>query len=270
MADTFLIAEATPDGTFYEWSGPSGAQEDVVLVHGVGLDHEMWDEQVPMLRQQYRVLRYDMLGHGRSQARTVRGIGSFVDQLDDLLGYLEIDRIHLVGLSMGGVVAQGFAGRFAERLRTLILMNTLYRRSEQELTGMRARLALTREQGLAPIAEAAIARWFNPEFQHLYPDRVQAVREKMLSNRIEPYIAAYAALVDADGEINDVLKRVACPTLVVTGEKDPGSTPAMARRMVADLPAGELAILEGLHHLTPVEAPGLVNQILLEFLSAHS
>ena len=111
--------------------------------------------------------------------------GTFIDQLKDLLAYLEIDRCHLAGLSMGGVVAQGFARTEHDRLKTLILMNTVYRRTEAELLGMRARLELTREEGLKPIADAAIARWFDPHFQKAYPERIETIRRKMLSNQFE-------------------------------------------------------------------------------------
>ncbi|NBP95358.1 MAG: hypothetical protein EBZ14_07000 [Gammaproteobacteria bacterium] len=151
----------------------------------------------------------------------------------------------------------------------MILMNTVYRRDTTELTGMRSRLALTREQGLGPVADAALSRWFDSAFRAAFPERVAIIRQKMLSNRLEPYIAAYSALIDADTIIQDALTQVTCPTLVIAGEHDPGSTPDIARRMVADLRQGELLILPGLHHLTPWEAPELVSETILDFLEAH-
>ncbi|MGB1682582.1 MAG: alpha/beta fold hydrolase [Arenicellales bacterium] len=259
----------TPAGTAYDISGQGPPGDTLVLIHGVGLDRTMWDLQMAALSSRYRVIRYDLIGHGRSAERAVSDIGTFIDQLRELLESLGVDRFHLVGLSMGGVIAQGFAGHHGDQLKTMILMNTVYRREPSELAGMRARLALTREEGLGPVVDAAIARWFDDAFQAQFPQRVQAIREKMLANRLEPYIAAYAALVDADTIIRDALTQVHCPTLVIAGEHDPGSTPEIARRMVADLPNGELLIMAGLHHLTPWEAPDLIGEKIIQFIEAN-
>ncbi|MGA0381074.1 MAG: alpha/beta fold hydrolase [Arenicellales bacterium] len=261
--------DITPEGTAYDVSGPGSTGDTIVLVHGVGLDRTMWDLQMAALAPKYRVVRYDLLGHGQSADQPISDIRTFIDQLEELLSSLSIDRFHLIGLSMGGVIAQGFAGRHSDRLKTMILMNTVYRRDTTELTGMRSRLALTREQGLGPVADAALSRWFDSAFRAAFPERVAIIRQKMLSNRLEPYIAAYSALIDADTIIQDALTQVTCPTLVIAGEHDPGSTPDIARRMVADLRQGELLILPGLHHLTPWEAPELVSETILDFLEAH-
>lgn len=267
--DFRLDHDITPEGTAYDVSGPGSTGDTIVLVHGVGLDRTMWDLQMAALAPKYRVVRYDLLGHGQSADQPISDIRTFIDQLEELLSSLSIDRFHLIGLSMGGVIAQGFAGRHSDRLKTMILMNTVYRRDTTELTGMRSRLALTREQGLGPVADAALSRWFDSAFRAAFPERVAIIRQKMLSNRLEPYIAAYSALIDADTIIQDALTQVTCPTLVIAGEHDPGSTPDIARRMVADLRQGELLILPGLHHLTPWEAPELVSETILDFLEAH-
>jgi pimeloyl-ACP methyl ester carboxylesterase len=260
----------SPGGTWYDISGVAGQGEPVVLIHGVGLDHTMWDPQVQTLGQSHQLVRYDMLGHGRTPASGVKGISSFVMQLVELLAHLEIEQLHLVGLSMGGVISQAFAGQFPLRLKTLILMNTVYRRTEEELRGMRERLRITREQGLAPIAQAAVDRWFDDEFKAAYPDRVAEVRQKLLANDVTAYTAAYAALVEADSEVGDALTKVRCPAMVLTGEKDVGSTPAIAQRMAADLALAEVVILSGLHHLASWEDPARVNARLLAFLQANS
>ena len=261
----------TPEGTWYEISGATHNAEPIVLIHGVGLDHTMWDLQVPVLAKTHQVVCYDMLGHGRTApAERVEGIFSFVAQLVQLLEHLAIDRVHLVGLSMGGVIAQAFAGQFSARLKTLTLMNTVYRRSEAELKGMRERLQTTKEQGLAPIAQAAIDRWFDDDFRATQPDRVKQVSEKLLANDLAAYTAAYEALVNADAEIGDALKKVYCPALVLTGERDVGSTPEIAQRMGADLIAGKVVVLPGLHHLASLEDPKAVNTILLNFIRANS
>ena len=259
----------SPGGTWYDLRGSGSPEAPVVMIHGVGLDHTMWEPQMPALEEAFCVLRYDMLGHGRSEARPVKDITTFVRQLEDLLSYLDITKMHLVGLSMGGVISQAFAGSAPSRLKTLVLMNTVYRRTEEELIGMRNRLQLTREEGLAPIAHAAMDRWFDAPFKAQFPDRVEAIRRKLLANDLKAYADAYAALVEADAIVQDALKQVRCPALVLAGENDPGSTPAIARRMADDLVHAQLAILPGLHHLASWEAPETVNSILSGFLKAN-
>ena len=112
-------------------------------------------------------------------------------------------------------------------------------------------------------------RWFDAPFKAQFPDRVEAIRGKLLANDLKAYADAYAALVEADGIVKDALKQVRCPALVLAGENDPGSTPAIAGRMADDLENAELAILPGLHHLASWEAPETVNSILSGFLKAN-
>ena len=269
MREKYARSGLSPDGTWYEISGSESAEVPVVMIHGVGLDQTMWEPQMAALEASYCVVRYDILGHGRSESRPVDDITTFVAQLEELLAYLNVDELHLVGLSMGGVISQAFAGASPSRLRTLVLMNTVYRRTEEELAGMRRRLQLTRNEGLAPIAKAAMDRWFDDAFRQQFPERVEMIRSKLLANDLKAYTDAYAALVEADAIVRDALKHVRCPALVLTGENDPGSTPAIAKRMVDDLDNAELAILPGLHHLASWEAPQTVNPRIVEFLKAN-
>ena len=269
MRDKCAQSGLSPDGTWYEISGSGPTDVPVVMIHGVGLDHTMWEPQMATLGESFCVVRYDMLGHGRSERRPVKNITTFVAQLEQLLTHLKIEQLHLVGLSMGGVISQAFAGGSPSHLKTLVLMNTVYRRTEEELAGMRDRLELTRDEGLAPIAKAAVNRWFDDVFKKQFPDRVELIRSKLLANDRQAYTEAYAALVEADVIVQDALKHVFCPALVLTGENDPGSTPAIAKRMAADLANAELAILPGLHHLASWEAPETVNRRLIEFLKAN-
>ena len=255
----------TPAGTFFEDVGDS--DRVVVLCHGVGLDHKMWDKQVLALVPEFRVVRYDMFGHGCSAMRQdVTTIADFVSQLRELLDFLEISRLTLAGLSMGGVVAQGFALDAPERLEKLILMNTVYRRTDAELKAVRKRLKITIGEGLEPIADLALDRWFNNAFRQANPDVVKQVRNRLITNDLTAYSTAYKIFIEADRDIGAVLKQVRCPTLVMTGELDKGSTPKIAHRMATDLHNSQVVILPGLHHLTPLEDPDQVNRVLMEFL----
>jgi len=256
----------SPDGTAYRLEG-SAQLPPVVLCHGVGLDLHMWEAQVNALLGRFQILRYDMLGHGETPAQPgVTGIGAFSQQLFNLLKYLEMGPVSLVGFSMGGVTAQHFALQHPTLLRQLVLMNTVYRRTADELAGVRARLELTDKEGLTPIADAAVRRWFEPTFVEKNPQIIATIRRRLLSNDVGGYLTAYRVFVNADDEIGDGLNQVTCPTLVLTGELDSGSTPQIAQRMITDLKTGQLIVFEGLRHMAPVEDPDRINTALLSFL----
>lgn len=256
----------SPDGTAYRLEGAAHLPP-VVLCHGVGLDLHMWETQMDALLARFHILRYDMLGHGDTPAQSgVTGIGAFSQQLFNLLKHLEMGPVSLIGFSMGGVTGQHFALHHPTLLRQLVLMNTVYRRTADELSGVRERLALTEKEGLTPIADAAVRRWFEPAFVEKNPQIIATIRQRLLSNDVADYLTAYRVFVNADDEISDGLKQVTCPTLVLTGELDPGSTPQIAQRMVSDLKNGQLIVFEGLRHMAPVEDPHRINTALLSFL----
>jgi pimeloyl-ACP methyl ester carboxylesterase len=256
----------SPDGTAYRLEGAAHLPP-VVLCHGVGLDLHMWEAQVNALLGRFHILRYDMLGHGETSAQPgVTGISAFSQQLVSLLKYLEMGPVSLVGFSMGGVTAQHFALQHPTLLRQLVLMNTVYRRTADELAGVRARLELTEKEGLTPIADAAVRRWFEPSFVEKNPQIIATIRRRLLSNDVGGYLTAYRIFVNADDEIGDGLNQVTCPTLVLTGELDPGSTPQIAQRMITDLKNGQLIVFDNLRHMAPVEDPDRINTALLSFL----
>jgi (E)-2-((N-methylformamido)methylene)succinate hydrolase len=243
----------------------------VVLIHGVGDNLRSWDDLALALGPSYRVIRYDMLGSGLTPAHpSTATLDDFCEQLIDLLAHLEVDRFALCGFSMGGVVSQYFCRAHASRLSALILMSTVYRRNQAELAGVGERLRLTEEQGPIAIAELAVQRWFPEAFQREHPLTVSGVLERLRNNDPRAYANAYRVFVEADDAVGDALTNVDCPALVMTGGADVGSTPAIAQRMVDDLRDGRLIVLEGLRHMMTLEAPQLVSDAVLKFLSAAS
>ena len=260
-----MFSGSGPDGTWYEVYGDLKSTP-IVLCHGVGLDLHMWDEQIPAFLPNFSVVRYDLIGHGYTPVRSdCSTISAFTEQLLTLVTHLNLESIILVGLSMGGVIAQQFAAGQPQLVKRLVLMNTVYKRTEDELTGVRLRLEQTENEGLEPIADAAIARWFDADFRRQFPKVIDKIHTRLISNNVEGYLNAYRAFVNCEDEINSALRDVDCPTLVITGGLDTGSTPAMALRMNADLHDGRVVIFEKLRHLTAVESPDRVNAEVLAF-----
>jgi (E)-2-((N-methylformamido)methylene)succinate hydrolase len=256
-----------PDGTHVRVTGAGAA---LVLIHGVGVDLEIWEPLVPRLQPGRRLVRYDMQGHGASaKPPGPYRLDDFVGQLDRLAGALALDRFDLAGFSMGGLVAQAFAARFPERVRRLALINTVYDRSAPERAAIAERLAQVEAGDLDRSLTAALERWLTPEFRKARPEAVAPIERRLRSNDPAAYLASYRVFVTAAAELVGLVDRIRCPTLVLTGEHDIGSTPAMARALAARLPAATVAILPGLRHLTLLEAPADVTAVLVPFFDSH-
>jgi pimeloyl-ACP methyl ester carboxylesterase len=259
-----LTADRTPAGTSYLATGQG---QPVVLIHGVGLNKEMWGGQVVGLATNYRVITYDMLGHGASP-RPAAGtpLLGYADQLLELLDHLQLPQATVIGFSMGGLVARAFALHYPERLQGLVVLNSVFNRSAEQRAGVIARTAQAAEHGPDANAEAALSRWFSREYQAANPAQIAALRETLAGNDPQGYLTTYELFATQDMYRADDLKGLRAPTLVATGELDPGSTPEMARQLADRIPGATVAVLAEQRHMMPVESPRLVNQLLLGFL----
>jgi len=247
-------------GTHYR---RSGAGPPVVLIHGVGADLEMWEPVVARLAADHDVLRYDMQGHGASaKPPGPYHLADFVEQLRSLVDALELPPFVLTGFSMGGLVAQAFALAEPARVGRLVLLNTVFDRSPQERAAVEARVRDVLNGGHAASIDAALDRWFTPTFHASRPDVVNAVRQRMESNDLRAYAAAYQLFASADRELAARLGGMQAPTTVVTGSDDQRSTAAMATAMAQRLPRGCCLIIPGQRHMTPLEAPGLIAEVI--------
>ncbi len=265
-----------PGDTHLRVDGPihrSGAvRPPLVLVHGVGLDLHMWDLVVDTLAVERRVIRYDLLGHGRSvDPPGPRSVDDLVAQCLEVLTHaMTIDgggrTPDLVGLSLGGLVALAVASRHPDTVGRLVVMNTVFDRTPEEIAGARARLLLTESEGLGPVSDLALDRWFSPEWQAAHPTRVAAVDQRIRTNDVDAYLKAYRVFVDGDPAMPGAAAEIMAPTLALTGELDVGSTPSMSWAIASAVPGGRSRVLSGLRHLPPIEAPGSCSAALLEFL----
>ncbi len=237
----------------------------VVLIHGVGLDHTMWNWVLPGLGDR-RVVTYDLLGHG-SGAPLPSGsdLCTLVDQLRSICD-AEPSPIDIVGFSLGALIAQGFALSDPGRVRRLILVSGVFNRSTDERSAILQRVADVREGGYLSNVAIAIDRWFAPEWAAAHPDALAAVTERMMSNDVASYANAYEIFATADEELAARVHRITCPTLVVTGELDPRSTPAMSHALAATVANGRAVVLPGARHLTPLEVPDALARLITTFV----
>lgn len=256
-ADTFPTA--------YEDTG--GNKPPVILIHGVGLSQAMWDAQIAALAQAYRVITLDMLGHGGSPAPAAdAGLDDYADQVAALMDHLGVDKAVLIGFSMGALVARAFALRFAARLSGLVLLNGVFNRSEAVRATILGRVDEVRQAGPAANSDAAIERWFTPEFRAAQPGYIADLRAHMAGNDHHGYLISYGLFASQDSFGADRLSEIAVPTLVATGEFDVGSTPEMTRELAARIPGAKAEVIADARHMMPVEMPEQTNALLLGFL----
>ncbi len=258
--------------TLARWySKCEGHGPPLVLVHGVGLDNRMYDAVLARLAGAHTVVRYDLCGHGRSDDPPgPRTLEHFVTQLLEVIEHHQLSSPHVAGLSLGGLIVRAAAARYPQHFARVGILNAVYQRTAQWRQGARERLARTEREGMQPVAELAIDRWFSAEWQAQHPERVASVYQQLLSNNVEAYLKAYRVFIEGDPQPASKLSSIACPTLVMTGELDVGSTVQMSRAMAAQIPDAHLQILPGLRHLPPVEAPEIFADALLKFLNPES
>ncbi len=233
----------------------AGAGPDVVLLHGVGLDRTMWDRCLPALVEDHRVTTPDLRGHGSSgPASPGTSLGDLAADVLEVLDAVGAERVHLVGFSLGALVAGSLAIGRPDRVATLSLVSSVALRTPEERESVLRRLEAAKAD-LPATVEAAVARWFDDDWRDREPGLVSDVRRTMLANDPESYLACYTVFATGDQEIGPALGDITAPTLAITGSADPGSTPEMTYRLADAVPDAEAVVVEGARHLLPLERP---------------
>jgi 3-oxoadipate enol-lactonase len=254
-----------PTSLYYE---EIGSGPPVVLIHGLADDHRLWRHQVPTLAKRFRTIAIDIRGHGSSpKPPGPYGVPLFAADVVALLDQLGIERASFIGLSMGGGISQTLALRHAERVEAIALISTSSSFPQTTRDRFHSRAAAAERDGMAPIVESMIERWFTPRFRAEHPDEVELTRATVLAN--DPFAFAAAARANAQRDWTDDLGAIRCPVLFIGGADDPGDARRSAATFAEHLPQLEAHILDGASHLLPVEQSEVTNDLLLRFLSSR-
>lgn len=242
-------------------------QLPVVLLHGVGLDHSMWDEFAAAVRDGlgHPVTALDLPGHGARPPLTAPT--TLAALADDVAARLP-GRAHLVGFSLGALIAQHLARFRPELVASLTSVSAVCRRTPAEAESVAARLAGASEDFPASV-EASISRWY-PHGCGVPEQAVARTRTVLLANNVESYLHAYRVFATGDAEIGPELGGIGVPSLAVTGGLDPGSTPDMTRRLGQAIPGAHTAVVAEARHMLPVERPAELARIITEFIHEAS
>ncbi len=260
------MKQTASDGTVYELSGPADAPV-VVLVHGLGLHRGLWRDYVPELARRYRVLNYDLIGHGESPPPVGEpNLATFSEQLLRLLDELAIERCTIAGFSLGGMINRRFAIDHPARLRAMAILNSPHERGDEAQRQVEQRALDASAGGPGATLDATITRWFTPGFIEANPDTIKTVRGWVLANDPESYAKCRKVLAFGVVELIRPDPPLNHPTLVITCENDSGSTPAMSDAIGSEIDGARVVIVPRLQHMGLVEQPALFLAPMLEFL----
>lgn len=244
-------------------TGPADAPA-VLLAGSLGSTVEMWEPQVAVLAERFRVVRFDTRGHGRSPVPDgPYALDDLVDDVVDLLDRLGLDRVHVVGLSLGGITAMRLAAREPQRVDRLALLCTSSRFPSPQAWHDRA--AAVRAGGTASIASAVVERWFTAGLRSREPEVVARWEAMIGATSDEGYASCCTLLADMD--LTDDLPRIVAPTLVVAAAEDPATPPDQLRTIAAAVPGARLEVVGAAAHLVNLEQPDVVNALLLWHLA---
>jgi len=240
----------------------------LVLVHGLGLTRSTWDDLMPDLAQNYRVLTYDLCGHGQSTAPLSKpSLTVLSEQLLHLLDELLIPHATIIGFSLGGMINRRFAIDHPSRVAALAVLNSPHERSPSAQRLVEERAAQTEADGPAANLDATMERWFTPQFLTGSPETVARVRATVLANDPKSYAGHRRVLASGVTELIRPHPPLTAPTLVMTCEHDSGSTPAMSHAIAAEIVGAECMIVPGLQHLGLIERPEAFTSEILRFLA---
>ena len=256
------------DGTAYTLEGPT-ERPVVVMIHGLGLNRECWQWTIPALKDRYRVLSYDLYGHGQNgPPPNAPSLALFSQQLSGLLDHCGIKAASLIGFSLGGMIARRFAQDMPERTDALAILHSPHKRSADAQAAILKRVEQARHDGPQSTVEAALERWFTGDFRQANLRMMETVRGWVTANDIAIYHTIYRVLADGIDEIVSPTPAISCPTLVITGDEDYGNGPEMTQAIAAEIEGAQTVILKGLRHMALAEDPEAVNTPLRAFLNS--
>ena len=259
------MTQGTFDGTVFDDVG-QGAP--VVLIHGLGLHRGMWNRYPEALSSNFRVVTYDILGHGETvKPPGPYSIGRFTDQLLGLLDHLEIERAGLVGFSFGGMINRAFAIAHPDRTSALGILCTAHDRTDAQRAAVLDRVEQARRSGPAATVGAALERWFTEPYAAAHPEVLEQIRRWIMANDPDVYPHIYEVMATCDADLVEPAASIRCPALIAACDGDLGNSPEMAKAMGEGIPGARVETVQGLKHMGLYERPDVFLALLEPFLA---
>ena len=249
--------------TFYKYK-KNNERNPIVFIHGIGLTHEIWDQQIEYFKD-YNTIVYDLIGHGKTPLNKKQiNIKDFSKQLLGLIDELKVKKIHLVGFSLGSLIARDFASLYGDRLSSLTIFGTVYKRTEDEKRQIINRYE-TMKKNKDVSKKRALDRWFTEEFIKKNPNIYKKIYSMLENNNHDTWLKVYKLFVyHEDDDIS--IKQINAKSLIITGENDIGSKPRMSENLSKLIVGSQFKIIKKGKHLCNIECPEIFNITLREFI----
>ena len=235
--------------------------DPIVFIHGVGLDHKIWEPQINAFNN--TVLAYDILGHGNTPLKKEKiSFEDFSNQLIYLIDELQIKKIHLVGFSIGSLIARDFATRFSDRLSTLTLLCSIFNRTQKQQQIVNDRFELAKKSKV--LSKQALKRWFTDEYLNNHPNTYKKISAILERNDMENFLKVYSLFVEHKDD--EEFRNINVKTLIMTGEGDEGSTPEMSENLSKVIENSKVKIIPKGKHLCSIECADEVNKAIKEHI----
>ena len=259
-----MTTGTSASGTFYVLNQKEQSIP-IVFIHGVGLTYEIWQPQLDFFKN-YSNLAYDILGHGKSSLKKQNiSFDDFSDQLINLIDELNFQKIHLVGFSIGSLIARNFATKFNDRLQSLVLLGSIYKRTEQQQKIVNERFNQAKKE--LKLSKLALKRWFTDKYLENNPDTYDKISSILSSNNMANFIKVYELFVNHKND--EDFEKIMVNTLITTGENDIGSTIEMSQELNKIIKNSQLKIIKNGKHLCGIECADDVNLAIKNFVDKN-
>ena len=259
-----MKTETSASGTFYVLNQKEQSIP-IIFIHGVGLTYEIWQPQLDFFIN-YSTLAYDILGHGKSSLKKQNiSFDDFSDQLINLIDELNFQKIHLVGFSIGSLIARNFATKFNDRLQSLVLLGSIYKRTEQQQKIVNERFNQAKKE--LKLSKLALKRWFTDKYLENNPDTYDKISSILSSNNMTNFIKVYELFVNHKND--EDFEKITVNTLITTGENDIGSTIEMSQELKKIIKNSQLKIIKNGKHLCGIECADDVNLTIKNFIDSN-
>ena len=259
-----MIKDTDSSGTFYLLN-KTDQKIPIVLIHGVGLTHKIWQPQLDYFKD-YTTLSYDILGHGKTPLN-IKNISfdDFSEQLLNLINELKFDKVHLIGFSIGSLIARNFAIKHNNLLQSLTLLGSIYKRNEEQQKIVNDRFALAKNN--LKLSRKALTRWFTDKYLEENPNTYEKISSILEKNNMENFLKVYELFVLHKNDEN--LENIKVNTLVMTGENDIGSTVEMSKKLCEVINNSQLKVIKNGKHLCGIECFDDVNMAIKDFIEKN-
>jgi pimeloyl-ACP methyl ester carboxylesterase len=255
-------------GTFYSLNKVN-KDSPIVFVHGVGLNNEIWKPQIDFFKK-YNTLAYDLLGHGKTPLKRLKlTFNIFSRQLLNLINELKFKKIHLVGFSLGALIARHFASKHNDRLCSLIIHGSIYKRTEEQKRVVINRLHVAKHN--RPISKkSSITRWLTEDFISKNPEIYKEIYSMLENNNNKNFLKSYELFTHYNDDDDDMIKKINVNTLITTGEHDIRSTTIMAKNLNKVIKNSKFVEIKNGKHLCSIECADDVNMTFKKFIDENN